>query len=705
MSLIPDYNEAQKFLELLDDTALSFSFQIFQDQKDSKGPKMAQVLNGSFEELKTTLSYHNNQGCGIYVTINETDGEGRKKSNITRIRSFFVESDTGDLTEELPFEPTMVIKSKHGNHIYWVLREFSTDIDCFSKIQKALATKLKTDLSVCDPSRVLRLPGFYHLKDPSNPFMVKIIEASGDYVTLSEVRAEFGTETETLKTVEAPTAPKKGIILAEILDFFNKSWDESKGDNKIVYRAACNVKKNGYSLDECIEFFERKGQQVNYNTRNQISAIYRDDNIEVKPYYGRTEKSYKDLIWSSKIYKNMENGDTFIYDEEENATIETPEQILRETLSSKFYQKKLQLCSVEYLPFRNEVILTSDRGFPILNKYNKPAWKKSALGDCEMPEVYESFFDHLFGDYPSSREYVLNWIAYSLKGKNIPVLAMVGTNRGVGKNVMGNLLMALHGKDNYSICKQALLNKEFNMQVANKTLVHLDEVSVTNDKELESIKAYTNKTISIEGKGVESATRPFFGNLFLTNNKLECLSSVNSEDDRQFSVVEVTEKKLSIPKFMKYKPSEFGIDWMWEDAELIEQLGCHLWNRDLSKYDFVTNFKSPHYHNVIKQSQFEYVRLLLEDIRFKHLNCAVKLTDIKSMIKKMEGINLGRTKIETFCNDHKTIAATKALSGVRYLVYAKENELLTEFRGRIEKLSPTDSQGFEVLRLPKSLID
>ena len=357
------------------------------------------------------------------------------------------------------------------------------------------------------------------------------------------------------------------------------------------------------------------------------------------------------------------------------------------------------------MPFKNDVVLSSERGYPVLNVYNKPAWKKGNLEPCEMPEIYEEFFDHLFGDFPASKEYALNWIAYSLKGKNIPVLSLVGTNRGIGKNCIGNILMALHGMDNYSICKQALLNKEFNMQVMNKTLVHLDEVSVTNDKELESIKAYTNKTISIEGKGVESATRAFFGNLFLTNNKLECLSGINAEEDRQFSVVEVTEKKLHIPTFMEYKKDQYGIDFLWEDSELISQLGRYVWNRDLSNYDFVTNFKSKHYHNVIKQSQFEYVRLLLEDIRFKHLNCAVKLADIKALIRKMEGINLGRTKIETFCNDHKNIVATKALSGVRYLVYAKEGEPLADFRSRIEKLSLTDTQGFDILRLCHSLID
>ena len=265
--------------------------------------------------------------------------------------------------------------------------------------------------------------------------------------------------------------------------------------------------------------------------------------------------------------------------------------------------------------------------------------------------------------------------------------------------------MALHGKENYTICKQSLLRKEFNMQVMGKTLVHLDEVSVSTDAELESIKAYTNKTINIEGKGVESATRPFFGNLFLTNNKTDCLSGVSAEDDRQFSVVDITSVKLNVPYFMKFRPDQYGLDWMWEDADLVERLACNLWNRDISDYDFVTNFKSNHYHAVIKQSQFEWCRLLLEDFRCKHYNCMVKLADVKSVVKKAEGISLGRVKLEAFCLENSEIVASKLVGGVRYLVYAKENENPVDFKRRVEGLSLTSDMEFVKLKLPNSLID
>jgi hypothetical protein len=41
------------------------------------------------------LSHLNEQGAGIFVTVNETDGKGRKRENITRVRAVWQEDDDG----------------------------------------------------------------------------------------------------------------------------------------------------------------------------------------------------------------------------------------------------------------------------------------------------------------------------------------------------------------------------------------------------------------------------------------------------------------------------------------------------------------------------------------------------------------------------------------------------------------------------------
>lgn len=67
---------------------------------------------------------------------------------------------------------TMIIETKNGYHIYWVLQGGS--INNFVPIQKALAQKFGSDPMITNLSRVMRLPGFYHMKNPESPFMVRV---------------------------------------------------------------------------------------------------------------------------------------------------------------------------------------------------------------------------------------------------------------------------------------------------------------------------------------------------------------------------------------------------------------------------------------------------------------------------------------------------------------------------------------------------
>jgi len=67
----------------------------------------------------------------------------------------------------------MIVETKNGYHIYWVIKDGS--IDKFVPIQKTLAQKFNSDPMITDLSRVMRIPGFYHMKDPKRPFLVRVI--------------------------------------------------------------------------------------------------------------------------------------------------------------------------------------------------------------------------------------------------------------------------------------------------------------------------------------------------------------------------------------------------------------------------------------------------------------------------------------------------------------------------------------------------
>jgi hypothetical protein len=111
----------------------------------------------------------------IYVGVNPRSVKGGTRGkHVACARCLFVDFDriTINETEQkwcsagLP-TPTIVIESGHGIHAYWRLSEPVTDLDLWSKLQKRLITLLKSDATIHDPARIMRLPGFINHKKPA----------------------------------------------------------------------------------------------------------------------------------------------------------------------------------------------------------------------------------------------------------------------------------------------------------------------------------------------------------------------------------------------------------------------------------------------------------------------------------------------------------------------------------------------------------
>ena len=171
-----DKKEAQHFLSILSESE-PVTFQTFDDNSERKDPSLIKVLNGTLEEHFDVLKTLNQNGAGVFVTINKTDLRGRKKENILQVRSVFIDLDGVPLGPiyEAPIEPHLIIESSPGRyHVYWLVEGVALDI--FSMVQEFLISKYNSDASVKDLSRVMRLPGFLHKK--GSPFMTKILQSS-----------------------------------------------------------------------------------------------------------------------------------------------------------------------------------------------------------------------------------------------------------------------------------------------------------------------------------------------------------------------------------------------------------------------------------------------------------------------------------------------------------------------------------------------
>jgi hypothetical protein len=188
-----DIELAEHFLTLLDQEAESFTFQTFADSPEAKAQPhlFAKIFHGSLKQHGPELQRQNQQGAGVFVTVNQTDLRGRKSENIQRVRAVFADTDGADLTPILSAKPeaSFIVESSPGNaHPYWLTDGLPSSQ--FEGVQRRIAEKFGTDSSVTDLPRVLRLPGFYHRK--GEPFMVRMMQENGGLpYTADKILAAF----------------------------------------------------------------------------------------------------------------------------------------------------------------------------------------------------------------------------------------------------------------------------------------------------------------------------------------------------------------------------------------------------------------------------------------------------------------------------------------------------------------------------------
>lgn len=162
--------DAQRFLDALDPNG-HFWFQVAQEAVGSN--IRSHVLDGSLDQVWEKLVQLNAEGAAIWVQINAATG--RKNTDVTRVRAYFVDLDGADPTDLLAPESgadILVATSPGKYHGYWLAGD--VPLDEFKARQQALAVRFGGDRSVCNLGRVMRLPGLYHHK--REPFLTRVVQ-------------------------------------------------------------------------------------------------------------------------------------------------------------------------------------------------------------------------------------------------------------------------------------------------------------------------------------------------------------------------------------------------------------------------------------------------------------------------------------------------------------------------------------------------
>lgn len=145
--------------------------------------KTAKVFCGELDVQRQSLNTLNQSGFNVFITLNQTDGVGVAASNIVAVTALFADLDGVPIENiaKFPFKPTFINETSPGKY-HAIYKIDGLPLNEFSRCQRALAMVTGSDSSVCDLPRVVRVPGFFHTKNQSTPFLSRMVHFNPEAV-------------------------------------------------------------------------------------------------------------------------------------------------------------------------------------------------------------------------------------------------------------------------------------------------------------------------------------------------------------------------------------------------------------------------------------------------------------------------------------------------------------------------------------------
>ncbi len=150
--------QSRTHLDLLSSSKAGHVFQVIPEHPDSR--EDPRTRSGTFDDLSAWLLESQRRGCAAFVQVNE--GTSARSSRIKRARAFFLDIDDRAV-RDLPYEPTLVVKTGKGSHVYYSLMP-TTELKDYERMERGLAKAMKADLGSTRLNQKARLAGSYHLK-------------------------------------------------------------------------------------------------------------------------------------------------------------------------------------------------------------------------------------------------------------------------------------------------------------------------------------------------------------------------------------------------------------------------------------------------------------------------------------------------------------------------------------------------------------
>ena len=266
------------------------------------------------------------------------------------------------------------------------------------------------------------------------------------------------------------------------------------------------------------------------------------------------------------------------------------------------------------------------------NTYQPPTWyedvfysqgEKEVTNRSELPTLYRVFFTHLVKEHEGSYVYVLSWLANAMRFRNYCVLTAIG-NQGIGKGVLGEIMRLLVGEKNFHTSDTRLITKDFNKQFKNKRIVFCDEIQILKVEHVNKFKALINDMIEIEGKGENAVEAKNYASIYIASNNFDSIRL--TDDDRRFSIIELTDEKLIT------KMSTDEINSLIE-PENIKELAEFLWHLPINQDELKNPFRSARTEQVRLAGLKDWEEWLFDDYAIENQGSVIELKKVSEAVE------------------------------------------------------------------------
>ncbi|MCB0390553.1 MAG: hypothetical protein KDD58_04650 [Bdellovibrionales bacterium] len=469
--------------------------------------------------------------------------------------------------------------------------------------------------------------------------------------------------------------------------------------NDALFKAAKDAQAHGFDESWCLEKLASKIISTDFpiqEAEQTIKSAFK--NLPVSRPGNQYLNRLRDQIIAGTIIRNIEDQrETFLINDNSNTRLSINMGTVFDTISKEDMEYmrrsgKYVNAMITYNPEEAKSIYVDENGTPCFNKYQPPTWYKDIYWgnadrdkSIQLPQIYIDFFNHLTNGDQSSFDFLVDWLAKMVTGRNLTILTTIG-EQGIGKGILGEIMQALVGDTNYIKCRDTVLKTKFNGHIEGKRLVYIDELDIKHNKAAhDRIKDLVNPQIELEQKGKDPRFIKNYASIYLSSNSWDAVRI--EAGNRRYSVIELTNVKIT------NTPLEPRIDTEILNPQNISLLGQYLLNHEI-KFDLKTPFhNSERYNEVMMESIFEWEDYILNEWAPDHQGRTYSINEIKNAIKRHFKGNFrapGRRKIEDLAKKFPEILKFRQ-DGSNRSIYVQFPKNPEEMRKEAEQLMKTEA--------------